>query len=66
MFSLALALPWKRRADAAHADAQKARREYERLVAQRPRAEAVANDLRTHRETNGWTGTIIAIFGGRA
>jgi hypothetical protein len=57
-------LPWTKRLDDAKAQTEQARIEYERTLAQRPRAEAIAGELRNHRLTNGWTGTIAQIFGG--
>lgn len=57
-------LPWTKRIEAAQAEAEQARMELEQTLAQRPRAEAVANELRRHKVANGWTTTIATIFGG--
>lgn len=54
---------WTRRVDAAAVEAASARVEYERTLAQRPDVEALADDLRHHRVLNGWTSTIVSIFG---
>lgn len=55
--------PWKRRADRARAAAEKARADYLATKAQRPKTDALVNELRRHRELNGWTSAIVDIFG---
>jgi hypothetical protein len=48
--------PWKVREEAARARAQEATRQLERIEAQRPIVEHVANTLRRETvEINGWT-----------
>lgn len=54
--------PWARARKAA-TETEQARIGLEHTLSQRPRAEAIANDLAHHKTMNGWTNTIATIFG---
>lgn len=55
--------PWHRRADEAYEAAMKAKKEYERIRAQRPRVDAISKMVREQRELNHFADAFRKIIG---
>lgn len=55
--------PWQRRADVARAHRVVAEKRLEDVRADWPHVRREASGIRRQRELNGWTETIVAIFG---
>lgn len=58
------ALPWRKRAEQAHAEVEQAKRLHDAITARRSEVYSLAGMLIYHGETNGWTETIGKIFSG--
>ena len=54
--------PWQQRADEEAEHARLAEKRLETARADWPRVQSAVEEMRTHRQLNGWTGIVAALF----